>query len=91
MIKQDASLIDLEDADALAEHITEWHTRAFKLVKQLQEVPEDTEMTVVYQGKEATVKLSGEAYEAFLTGVMLVAMIFEDLPFVAIDEDALRN
>ncbi len=74
----------------LLDVIQDWHSRALAQAGQLIEIPEGT--TAVMKAKEdvdeeQTITLTGDVRLGFMLGAVSVASLFDELPFVIIEEE----
>lgn len=74
----------------LLDVIQDWHSRALAQAGQLIEIPDGTTAVMKAKedgGEEQTITLTGDARLGFMLGAVSVASLFDDLPFVIIEEE----
>lgn len=74
----------------LLDTIQDWHSRALAQAGQLIEIPDGT-TAVMKEDKESeeekSITLTGDVRLGFMLGAVSVASLFDELPFVIIEEE----
>ena len=80
--------IEIKTADQFAGLITHWHTNRMAQLSQLQQVPDDVEISQPGEDGE-DVPMTAEQREGFKAGLIVAKALFAELPFTGIpDEEA---
>ena len=78
--------IEIKTADQFAALITMWHSNRMAQLSQIQQVPDDVEISQPGENGE-DVPMTAEQREGFKAGLIVAKALFADLPFTATPVD----
>lgn len=78
--------IEIKTADQFAALITHWHSNRMEQLSQIQQVPDDVEISQPGENGE-DVPMTAEQREGFKAGLIVAKALFADLPFSAMPEE----